>query len=294
MDNLSQKIADYKIMEKAFDNIRLVDPVKQRIVNYNEKELQNTEIPCYAFWGGTKICDDCVSIRAFHDNRTYAKLEFSGDQIYIVTAIPVELHDRRVVVEILKNITDSQIYDSSESNQYSEITELLNRMNNRALVDPLTGIYNRRYINEKLPIELANAAIAGNCISIIMADIDFFKKVNDTYGHLEGDRTLSQFAKIVSSSLKRCSDWVARFGGEEFLICLPGADSENAKELAEVIREKVEKTQIVCGDHKFFITASFGISTKSPEMGIGMDKLLEVADSKLYKAKHNGRNRVEF
>ncbi|MDF2513121.1 MAG: diguanylate cyclase [Herbinix sp.] len=294
MDDLSQVIADYKIMEKAFDNIRLVDPENQRVLNYHEKELGNTDVACYAFWGKSKVCEDCVSIRAFQDNKTYAKLEYSGDQIYLVTAIPVELQDRRVVVEILKNISDSLIYDSNENNQYAEIRELLNRMNNRALKDPLTGIYNRRYINEKLPIELANAAIAGNCISIIMADIDFFKKVNDTYGHLEGDRTLSQFAKIVSSALKRCNDWVARFGGEEFLICLPGANAENAKELAEVIREKVEQTEIICGDNKFFITASFGISTKSPEMGIGMDKLLEVADAMLYKAKHNGRNRVEL
>lgn len=293
MDDISQVIADYKIMEKAFDNIRLVDPVKHRIINYHAKELENTEVACYAFWGKSKVCSDCVSIRALQDNRTYAKLEFSGDQIFIITAIPIELQDRRVVVEILKNISNSVVYDINESNQYAEIRELINRMNNRALNDSLTGIYNRRYINEKLPLELANASIGGHDISIIMADIDFFKKVNDTYGHLDGDRTLSQFAKIVSSSLKRCNDWVARFGGEEFLICLPGANAKTAKELAEVIRENVEQTEIVCGDNKFFITASFGISTKTAEMDLSMDKMLEIADAKLYLAKHNGRNRVE-
>lgn len=293
MDDISQVIADYKIMEKAFDNIRLVDPVKHRIINYHAKELENTEVTCYAFWGKSKVCSDCVSIRALQDNRTYAKLEFSGDQIFIITAIPIELQDRRVVVEILKNISNSVVYDINESNQYAEIRELINRMNNRALNDSLTGIYNRRYINEKLPLELANASIGGHDISIIMADIDFFKKVNDTYGHLDGDRTLSQFAKIVSSSLKRCNDWVARFGGEEFLICLPGANAKTAKELAEVIRENVEQTEIVCGDNKFFITASFGISTKTAEMDLSMDKMLEIADAKLYLAKHNGRNRVE-
>lgn len=294
MEDISQVIADYKIMEKAFDNIRLVDPVKHRIINYHAKELENTEVACYAFWGKSKVCSDCVSIRALQDNRTYAKLEFSGDQIFIITAIPIELQDRRVVVEILKNISNSVVYDINESNQYAEIRELINRMNNRALNDSLTGIYNRRYINEKLPLELANASIGGHDISIIMADIDFFKKVNDTYGHLDGDRTLSQFAKIVSSSLKRCNDWVARFGGEEFLICLPGANAKTAKELAEVIRENVEQTEIICGENKFFITASFGISTKTAGMDLSMDKMLEIADSKLYLAKNNGRNRVEI
>jgi two-component system, cell cycle response regulator len=293
MDDLSQIIADYKIMEKAFDNIRLVDPVNKRVLNYHEKKFVDIDVACYAFWGKNQICDDCVSIRAYHDNRTYAKLEYSKDQIFILTAIPIELQERRVVIEILKNISDSLIYDSSEVNQYTEIRDLLNRVNNRALKDSLTGIYNRRYINERLPIELADAALSGNYISIIMADIDFFKKVNDTYGHLEGDRTLTQFARIVSTSLKRCSDWVARFGGEEFLICLPGANAKKAKELAETIREKVEGTKIICGDHEFFITASFGISTNTPKMGISMDKLLEVADAKLYIAKRNGRNRVE-
>lgn len=294
MSDISQILDDYKIIEKAFDNIRLVDPVNQRVLNYHDNKQENTDIACYAFWGKCKVCDDCVSIRAFQENKTFAKLEYSGDEIYIVTAIPIELEDRRVVVEFIKNISNSLIYDKSENNQYAEIRELLNRMNNRAFIDSLTGIYNRRYINEKLPIELAKATLSGNNISIIMADIDFFKKVNDTYGHLEGDRTLNQFANIVSSSLKRCSDWVARFGGEEFLICLPGATTENAKELAELIRENVEQTEIVCGENKFFITASFGISTKTPDMGIGMDNLLEIADAKLYQAKNNGRNRVEF
>lgn len=293
MDDLIQILADYRIMEKAFDNIRLVDPLQNRVLNYHAKKLENTDIACYAFWGKNTVCHDCVSIRAYHDNRTYVKLEYSKDQIYILTAIPIELEDRRVVIEILKNISDSLIYDTGAGNQYTEIRDLLNQVNNRALKDSLTGIYNRRYINERLPIELANAAITGSHISVIMADIDFFKKVNDTYGHLEGDRTLVQFAKMIATSLKRCSDWVARFGGEEFLICLPGASAEKAKEIAEILREKVEQTEIVCSDNRFYITASFGISTNSPGMGIGMDQLLEVADAKLYMAKRNGRNRVE-
>jgi diguanylate cyclase (GGDEF)-like protein len=126
-----------------------------------------------------------------------------------------------------------------------------------------------------------------------MVDIDFFKNVNDTYGHLVGDCTLKSIATTLNRSLKRDNDWVARYGGEEFLICLPGAPLEIAKELAEIIRKKVESTPITSGEQEFFITASFGVSSVTPKSGATITTLIEEADKKLYEAKRNGRNRVE-
>jgi diguanylate cyclase (GGDEF)-like protein len=167
-------------------------------------------------------------------------------------------------------------------------------MNNMALKDSLTGIYNRRYINEKLPINLVNAALAAYSLTIIMADIDFFKNVNDNYGHLAGDYTLKYFAEILSNSLKRESDWVARYGGEEFIVCLPGVGVAYAAEIAENMRKTVENSEVDFKNLKFRITASFGISTLTPTINSSIEELIEEADKKLYKAKQNGRNRVEI
>ena len=95
----------------------------------------------------------------------------------------------------------------------SEIYAMIDSMNNLGLKDSLTGIYNRRYINEKLPIELTIASLSEQSVSIIMVDIDFFSKVNDTYGHITGDCTLKSFAETLSGCIKRDSDWVVRRGG---------------------------------------------------------------------------------
>jgi diguanylate cyclase (GGDEF)-like protein len=290
---IEELLKEYEILEKAFDSIRLVDPVNKQVVDFNNKKIENTNLKCFDFWGQNKICDNCVSIRAYQDDRTYIKLEYSLNEIYVVTAIPINLPDRRVVIEILKNATNSLVLDSKEGNMFTELHELIDRMNNLALKDSLTNLYNRRYINEKLPIDLANSTMSGTNLSIIMADIDYFKKVNDTYGHLNGDRTLKQFAKILTSCIKRDTDWIARYGGEEFMICLPGANRNKAVEIAEKIRKKVEESTIDCGQYQFQITASFGVSTQTQEKVNTIEEMIDMADKKLYDAKNNGRNKVE-
>ena len=197
------------------------------------------------------------------------------------------------VIELLKNKTNS--IDSGHEN-HAEIFEMIDSMNNLALKDTLTGIYNRRYIYEKLPVDIISASLSEQSLSIIMADIDFFKKVNDTFGHLAGDCTLKSFSDILLSCIRRGNDWVSRYGGEEFLICLPGAGVEKAIEIAEHIRSTVENKVILFGEHTINITASFGVCCIKPTPGapgVSVEKLIECADDKLYEAKKYGRNRVE-
>lgn len=286
-------IIKYNILEQAFDNIRLVDPANSIVLDLKEAEAEKNEFKCFHFLGLNKVCDNCIAIRAYHDNRPYIKMEYTKNEVYVIIAIPIELPDRKVVMEIIKNATTSLILDSNDSNIYSEVQELIDKMNNLAMKDSLTGIFNRRYINEKLPLEVSTVTLSRKPLSVIMADIDFFKSVNDNFGHLCGDRTLKKFAMLLSSCLSRGTDWVSRFGGEEFLICLPGASLKRATEIAEIMRKSVEKSIIECGEYNFNITASFGVSTATPEMNATMDELIERADAKMYEAKHNGRNRVE-
>lgn len=201
-----------------------------------------------------------------------------------------ELSNRKIVEELLRNTTDSMVLGNGN---HAEIYEMIDSLNNLALKDTLTGIYNRRYINEKLPVDIISASLSGQSLSIIMADIDLFKNVNDTYGHLAGDCTLINFADTLSGCIQRESDWVSRYGGEEFLICLPGAGVEKAIEIAEHIRRTVENNVILCGEHTIKITASFGVCSVKPAPGASVINLIEGADKKLYAAKNNGRNRVE-
>jgi len=164
-----------------------------------------------------------------------------------------------------------------------------------AVMDSLTGLFNRRYFNENLPKALMAAKRRKQPIGLIIADIDYFKMVNDTYGHQAGDRVLQQFAKLISSSLRTGLDWVARYGGEEFAIILPETDLVGVHTAAERLRLVIAHTPFDIGaEQELRITASFGVASVRPaEQAITMEQFVDIADSALYKAKNLGRNRVE-
>jgi diguanylate cyclase (GGDEF)-like protein len=290
IDELIQKL---DILEGTYDKVRIVDPVSKKVINLRDNHDENAPEHCFRFWEKGELCENCISMRAFREKDMFMKLEYLQHEIYLVTAIPITLSDRTVVLELMKNVTNNISFNVDGEITSSDFKIMLESLNNKAIRDSLTGIYNRRYINEKLPLDLINANLSDNNISVIMIDIDFFKNVNDSYGHLIGDYTLKSLAALLQRSLKRENDWVARYGGEEFLMCLPGAPLQFAEELAENIRNKVENTPIEYGELKFNITASFGVSSMTPKPGSSINELIEEADKKLYEAKRNGRNRVE-
>ncbi len=156
-----------------------------------------------------------------------------------------------------------------------------------AETDPLTGLYNKGKFNEVLQKEIERAKRYKRPLSIIVFDIDHFKKINDTYGHKIGDDVLKSLAKIIKSSVRK-TDFAARWGGEEFVILLPETDLEGARKVAEKLREKVEK-------HKFpgvgKVTISLGVAQLKDNED--PNDFIVRADMALYKAKEGGRNRVE-
>ncbi|MBC7364120.1 MAG: GGDEF domain-containing protein, partial [Candidatus Aminicenantes bacterium] len=157
--------------------------------------------------------------------------------------------------------------------------------------DPLTGLYNRRYLEETLERELLRAKRAENPVSVIMLDIDHFKKFNDTYGHEAGDFILQAVARTIQKSV-RAEDIVCRFGGEEFIVILPGLELEKAVCRAELILDAVRRLEIKYSDSVLKnLTISAGVAA-FPEHGENWPELLQAADSALLQAKSQGRNRV--
>jgi diguanylate cyclase (GGDEF)-like protein len=156
--------------------------------------------------------------------------------------------------------------------------------------DALTGLYNRRYLEETLGRELILAERHGQPVSVIMADLDHFKAVNDRYGHLGGDEVLRVFGDLMKRQV-RGSDIYCRYGGEEFLLVLPHMSTENAIERAEQLRSAMAAAPVPYGDSAIAVTASFGVAT-FPRDGRTGDELIAAADSALYLAKETGRNRV--
>ncbi|WP_028949772.1 sensor domain-containing diguanylate cyclase [Sulfurihydrogenibium subterraneum] len=157
--------------------------------------------------------------------------------------------------------------------------------------DPLTGVLTRRGFNLILQKHFEISELTGLPISIIIADIDFFKRINDTYGHLAGDEALKHFVKIIKQNLRK-SDYVFRFGGEEFIILLPNTSLEEAVAIAEKIRESLENTPLIYNGKEIKITASFGVKEINPTEHT--EKVIEEVDKKLYQAKESGRNKVVY
>ncbi len=165
--------------------------------------------------------------------------------------------------------------------------------------DALTGLWNRRYLNEILEHEIALTKRNLYCLSIIILDLDFFKKINDTHGHSVGDRVLLATTEVLLKCA-RTTDYVGRFGGEEFLIILPNCDARMSVVVAERYREALEAERVKIGEDSIQVTGSFGLTTMLPsntceyQMQFCLDKLINTADQALYDAKEQGRNIVRF
>ena len=161
----------------------------------------------------------------------------------------------------------------------------------QATRDHLTGVLNRGTVIEIAQLELAQAARKGESAALILADIDSFKQVNDTHGHLAGDALLRETAKRLEGRL-RAYDVLGRYGGEEFLVLLPGCDAATAGKVAEDLRAAVASSPIPTDTGEVSITMSFGFVAVQPDASTRWEDLVRAADTALYRAKREGRNRV--
>ena len=160
-----------------------------------------------------------------------------------------------------------------------------------AAIDGLTNIYNRRFGMDRLKEDFSRAVRDSSSLTVAMVDIDHFKRVNDTYGHLVGDKAIVLTTSIIKNSL-RDGDIVIRYGGEEFLIILHGAGSDDAVTVCERIRHKVQDSILKEGDQQINLSVSIGIAAY-PEQTVSKEmELIDMADQALYHAKNTGRNKV--
>jgi two-component system, cell cycle response regulator len=168
--------------------------------------------------------------------------------------------------------------------------ELVNLLSKKAMIDGLTGLWNRTYLDAHVTIELSSARRSDQPLSCIMADVDCFKSINDTYGHSFGDEVLRTIAAIFTQNC-RVEDIVCRYGGEEFTILLPHTPLAQAAELAERLRLAIEAQTFFYRTDPVTVTCSFGVANLRASIP---PSILELADQALYSAKHSGRNRVEI
>lgn len=187
----------------------------------------------------------------------------------------------------------SLIMDITERTRAERAVQVLQEeLREQSTHDALTGLYNRHFLEESFRRELLLADRGGHPVSVIMGDLDHFKTVNDLYGHLAGDEVLRVFGALLTN-IARASDIICRYGGEEFLLVLPGMTEEGAVKRAEQLRQAMGAVGVSHGASQITVTASFGIAVY-PTDGSTTDELIAAADNALYSAKAQGRNRVNL
>lgn len=242
-----------------------------------------------------------VSLCLEEDGLEWAKLStpFGKLQPHVMHFIPLIVESRTIGLIALgckkHDITPERIrmIDSLRSyfTPYLQNSLLHKRIEQLATVDSLTNIMNRRYGIQRLKEEFSMSIRHGTAISVIMLDIDFFKNVNDTYGHSAGDAVLKGIAEVLQQNI-RAGEIVCRYGGEEFLVIVPGGRQDDVVVLANRLRRAVEKIKIRWQNKSIHVTSSFGVATWPINKVSGGMELIDAADDALYLAKKRGRNLV--
>ena len=272
----------------------IVNPKLQKFLGYTEEELQNMTFSEFSYSDDSKINYELLNqlinreIDSYELEKRYIRKDGQTFWGHVTSSLfPNQDGDLTYVIGMVVDVTERKMAEK----RLLEVNQKLEYLSN---IDGLTGIANRRYFDEHLLHEWEKAKSYGAPLSLIMFDIDYFKKFNDTYGHLEGDTCLKSIAEILNNIMERTECFPARYGGEEFAVILPDTSGENANTMAEQIRTAVEGLQL---PHKQsdclpYVTISLGVATLTPSSLISPEDLIAKADKALYDAKTDGRNRI--
>lgn len=269
---------------KMFDAVRLIDPLHKKVLEYRDSSMISTKVICYDYWGDNRICDNCISIRSYQEDRSLVKMEKFKESIILVTAIPITNVELPAVLELFKNVTDTMFVGDGDYTKNEMLTKYAREINNAIIKDPLTLLFNRRYINERLPADIVEATLTGNPLSVSFVDLDNFKAINDSYGHEAGDQAIRSVGEVILNYIDGRKTWAARYGGDEFLICLGGMRADKAEQIMLKIQNDVGKIGISTDKENIRLSLTFGIRTME-DTPITATELIREADKEMYLAK---------
>lgn len=297
-------VARSRLIESMSDGILVLD-LSSRIVDINPAMRNILQIESASFLGShaSKVLDSWMkNVDQFisgSETRTELRIQNNPPRYLDLRVTPLYDNYQRLNGRLLvfRDVTERKQVEKKLryandrlQSQLIEIGTLQSRLRAQAIRDPLTNLFNRRYLDETLDRELARSAREGYPVCVIMLDIDHFKKVNDTYGHEAGDQILKSLAATLITQNRR-GDFACRYGGEEFVIVMPNSTIQTACQRAEHLRTCLSSLDVQYGRYNLTTTLSIGVACY-PTNGEDRESVLRSADQALYGAKKAGRNRV--
>ena len=235
--------------------------------------------------------------------RAIREAEFPG---YIFVILLTAMDTKEDVIKGLEAGADEYLtkpFDGAElvarlktATRILDLEQSLKKAYDEIITDPMTGAFNRGFFTKRLPDEIQRSTRYKHSLSLILCDIDFFKQVNDTYGHQAGDDVLKTFVECLKDLTRKNVDMIIRYGGEEFALILPETGLDSALNSAERIRQEIEEKVFEADGSEIRFTASFGVSTYEPKVtksDVTIESMVHLADKLLYECKNEGRNRVK-
>lgn len=263
-----------------FDVVRLVDPINMVVYTIEDGEYRVQKDNCYHVWNKQDRCENCISARCFMDKKRYSKFEFIDHDAYHVVAQVVNVEGREFVLEVVTASYDDVLLSAFGDNDF---VEQITHFNHKVYTDELTGLSNRRFMNDRLSIMISRATHAGDPLAIAMVDIDDFKLVNDSFGHLAGDEALKMAARAIEEGFCRIKeDIVVRYGGDEFFLAAQGITADD-------LQERLSEVESLASNNDFGFTLSIGAAYLDVARGETIEELIHKADVAMYEAKAAGK-----
>ena len=260
-----------EVLREIFDVVRLLKGSDLQAAGMESKLAGRENLcQCYAFWNKDKRCENCISLKALEEKKQTSKIEFLDSDMYQVFARYLEIDSEPYVMEMLKKLDENTLTDEEG---YEKLTEKLIVYSEKLYKDVLTGAYNRRYFEEKVKNMSLNAGVA-------VIDLDDFKLFNDTYGHDGGDLVLTTVVNVIRHYIRR-TDILVRYGGDEFLLILPGIEKEVFSQKLRMIQEKIHATHIP-GFNRLKLSVSIGGAMFTHGR---LEEAITKADRLMYMAK---------
>lgn len=278
LESIDQELKEIINRFELFDNYRLVDYKSYEVYDYQKGEFVKNNQYCYEIWNRGGPCENCTSRQAGINQCEMFKLEFLDGKLYLIISYPIQISSRNFILELIKDVTQSLTIRSIDEGG-KKIAELINSLNDYVIHDTFTGLYNKKYAIQEIDKKLS----LQKKLTLAMIDLDQFKNINDTYGHVKGDEVILYLADILKKYLVNTHVLASRIGGDEFMIVLDDVSEHDVWIICHEITEAVLKHPFYKSNQKFYVDISIGIAYSQD--GDTAMTLIDKADVAMYKIK---------